>query len=65
VCAVTSAARKAVQKRHLLQEDADTVIAEAVARNILPASSPDPKAKAIAERLCKVEDNEDEEDDDE
>jgi hypothetical protein len=63
VCAVTTAAKKAVKKRHLLQEDADTVIAQAAARNILPASSSDRKANAIADRLCKVEGDDDEDDD--
>jgi hypothetical protein len=66
VCAVTTAAKKAVKKRHLLQEDADTVIAQAVARNILPATSADRKASTLADRLCKADDrdDDDERDDD-
>ena len=65
VCAVTTAAKQAVKKRHLLQEDADTVIAEAAARSILPASSSDRAANAIADRLCKHKDDDDDQDDDE
>jgi hypothetical protein len=66
VCAVKTAATNAVKRRHLLQEDADTVIAEVAARNILPPSSPDGKANAIADRLCKAknQDDDDERDDD-
>jgi Alpha/beta hydrolase domain len=64
VCAVRTAAIKAVKKRHLLQEDADTVIAEAAARNILPATSSDRTANAVADRLCKAGGRHDDDDDD-
>jgi len=67
VCAVTAAAKSAVRKRHLLQEDADTVIAEAAASAILPATSTDRNTSAIADRLCKPKgkhDHHDEDDDD-
>jgi hypothetical protein len=65
VCAVRAAAVKAAKKRHLLQEDADAVIAQAAARNILPASSADRAANAIAERLCKAKADDDDADEDE
>ena len=64
MCAVKTAAAKAVKKRHLLQEDADTVIAQATARNILPASTSDRTANAIADRLCKARHEDEDEDDD-
>ena len=64
VCAVKTAAAKAVKKRHLLQEDADTVIAQATARNILPTSTSDRTANAIADRLCKARHEDEDEDDD-
>jgi len=63
-CAVRTAATKAVKKRYLLQEDADTVIAQAAARNILPASTSDRTANAIADRLCKARHEDEDEDDD-
>lgn len=64
VCAVKTAAAKAVKKRHLLQEEADAVIAEAAARNLLPASTSDRRANAIADRLCKARDEDEDDDDD-
>jgi hypothetical protein len=47
-CVVRHAAKKEVRKRLLLQEDADRLIAEAAASNVLP-SDPD---NFIARRLC-------------
>jgi hypothetical protein len=47
-CVVRHAARQEVRKRFLLQEDADRLIAQAAASNVLP-SDPDNR---IARRLC-------------
>lgn len=52
VCAVKTAAAKSVRKRHLLQEDADAIVARAIASSFLPMTSADRKANAIAKRLC-------------
>ena len=51
-CVVRHAAKKEVRKRLLLQEDADRLIAQAAASNVLP-SDPDNR---IARRLCKDSD---------
>jgi len=47
-CVVRHAAKQEVRKRLLLQEDADRLIAQAAASNVLP-SDPD---NFIARRLC-------------
>jgi len=49
VCLVRQIAKQEVRKRFLLQEDADRLIAQAAASNVLP-SDPD---NHIARRLCK------------
>jgi hypothetical protein len=55
-CVVRHAARKEVRKRLLLQEDADRLIAQAAASNVLP-SDPDNR---IASNLCrKLDDHDD------
>ena len=53
LCAVRTAAAKVVKQRFLLPEDADRLIAQAAASDILPVTSSDPKANAVADRLCK------------
>jgi hypothetical protein len=61
-CLVQHIARQEVRKRFLLQEDADRLIAQAAASNVLP-SDPDNR---IARRLCNKldDDRHDREDDD-
>ena len=54
-CVVRHAAKKEVRKRLLLQEDADRLIAQAAASNVLP-SDPDNR---IAKRLCSQLDRDD------
>jgi hypothetical protein len=54
-CVVRHAARQEVRKRLLLQEDADRLIAQAAASNVLP-SDPDNR---IARRLCRQLDRDD------
>jgi hypothetical protein len=53
VCAVRRAAAKVVKQRFLLPEDADRLIAQASASDILPRTSSDRQATAVADRLCK------------
>jgi len=53
VCAVRRAAAKVVKQRFLLPEDADRLIAQAAASDVLPTTSSDPQATAVADRLCK------------
>jgi hypothetical protein len=48
-CLVTHIARQEVRKRLLLQEDADRLIAQAAASNVLPSDPDNP----IARRLCR------------
>jgi hypothetical protein len=45
-CVVTRAANEAVKERFLLQADADRLIAQAAAANILPSNPDDPVARA-------------------
>jgi hypothetical protein len=61
-CAVRAAAGSEVRKRLLLQEDADFLIAQAAASNVLP-SDPDNR---IARKLCAklADDHHDDDDDD-
>jgi hypothetical protein len=54
-CVVRHAAKQEVRKRLLLEEDADRLIAQAAAANVLP-SDPDNR---IAKRLCKNLDRDD------
>jgi hypothetical protein len=62
VCVVRTAATKAVRRRFLLQADADRLIGQAEVSNVLPATSSDPKANAVADRLCKSNDKDDDQD---
>ena len=55
MCALQAAATKGVKQRFLLQEDADRIVAEAAASNILQS---DPN-NSIAKRLCKKPDRDD------
>ena len=64
VCAIKTAAASSVKKRHLLQEDADAIVARAEASAILPAASTDRKLNAIAANLCKPKGKHDHHDDD-
>ena len=50
-CLVRLIARKEVEKRFLLQADADRLVAQAAAANILPS---DPESR-VAKFLCAVE----------
>ncbi len=58
MCALQAAATKGVKQRFLLQEDADRIVAEATASNILQS---DPN-NSIAKRLCKKPDRDDDQD---
>jgi hypothetical protein len=58
LCALRAAATKGVKQRFLLQEDADRIVAEAAASNILQS---DPNS-SIAKRLCKKPDRDDDHD---
>jgi hypothetical protein len=64
VCAIKTAAASSVKKRHLLQEDADAIVARAEVGAILPATSTDRKLNAIAANLCKPKGKHDHHDDD-
>jgi len=69
VCAIKTAAASSVKKRHLLQEDADAIVARAEASAILPATSTDRKLNAIAANQCNPKgghhhDDDDDDDDD-
>ena len=64
VCAIKTAAASSVKNRHLLQEDADAIVARAEASAILPATSTDRKLNAIAANLCKPKGKHDHHDDD-
>jgi hypothetical protein len=59
-CVVQAAARREVRKRLLLQEDADRLIAQAAASNVLPS---DPNNR-VAKQLCRKLDDDDHHDDD-
>jgi hypothetical protein len=53
VCVVTRAANKAVAQRFLLQSDAQTLIADATASNVLaPPFAPTPEDANLGNRLC-------------
>jgi hypothetical protein len=55
LCVVRRAAERAVSERFLLRADADRLIKEATASNILPTSaSSSPEAKAVADRVCSA-----------
>jgi hypothetical protein len=55
LCVVRRAAERAVSERFLLRADADRLIKEATASNILPPSgSSSPDAKATADRVCSA-----------
>jgi Alpha/beta hydrolase domain len=64
VCVVRTAATKAVSRRFLLQADADRLIGQAEVSNILPSTSSDPTANAVADRLCKPKDKDDDKEED-
>ena len=57
-CVVRNAAARNVRARLLLQEDADRLIAQAAASNVLPS---DPNS-AVAKRLCAARDRDDDDD---
>jgi hypothetical protein len=59
-CLVRNAAARNVRARLLLQEDADRLIAQAAASNVLPSDPNNP----VAKRLCAKSDRDDEDDDD-
>jgi len=58
-CVVRAAARRNVKARFLLQQDADRLIAQAAASNVLPSNPKDP----VAKRLCAKGDDDDDQDD--
>ncbi|EIM30035.1 hypothetical protein MicloDRAFT_00013560 [Microvirga lotononidis] len=53
VCVVRAAAKRDVEKRYLLQRDADRLIAQAAAASILPAEGATPEANDMARTLCQ------------
>ena len=58
LCALRAAAAKGVKQRFLLREDADPIVTEAAASNVLLS---DPN-NSIAKRLCKKPDRDDDHD---
>jgi hypothetical protein len=52
VCAVMIAAHDLMVHRFLLPEDADRLIAQAAASDVLPAASSDPNDNKVAHQLC-------------
>jgi hypothetical protein len=56
-CLVTQIAGQEVRKRFLLQEDADRLIAQAAASNILPSDPSNPTAKQLCDELDRDHDN--------
>jgi Alpha/beta hydrolase domain len=53
VCAVRISAARMMNQRFLLAEDAERLIAQAAASDVLPATSLDPQGNALADRLCR------------
>jgi hypothetical protein len=53
MCVVRAAAKRDVEKRYLLQRDADRLIAQAAAVSILPAEGATKEANEVAGRLCQ------------
>jgi hypothetical protein len=58
-CVVRHAAERAVEKRFLLREDAERLIAQAAVSNVLPSDPNNP----VARRLCAKSDLDDEDED--
>jgi hypothetical protein len=52
LCAVRIAATKLMRQGFLLPEDADRLIAQAAASDVLPATSSDPNDNKVAQQLC-------------
>ena len=55
VCVVTAAANRAVKHRFLLESDAQILITQATASNVLTSLSPTPQDTALAKTLCSQE----------
>ena len=64
-CVVREAARNQVGKRFLLQADADRLIAQAAASNVLPSDPNNRTARRLCEDLAKDDDDHDAEGDEE
>lgn len=62
-CVVQQAARQEVRKRLLLQEDADRLIAQAAASNVLPSDPDNRTARHLCKKLAE-DDHNDKDDDD-
>jgi hypothetical protein len=58
-CAVRHAAKQEVRKRLLLQEDAERLIAQAAASNVLPSDPDNPIARRLCTRLDRDDDHHD------
>lgn len=52
VCAVRTAAKREVARRFLLPRDAERLVSQAAASDILAGVTPAPEAKAVADGLC-------------
>ena len=63
-CVVQAAARREVRKRLLLQEDADRLIAQAAASNVLPSDPDNRTAKQVCRKLAEDDRHGDDDDDD-
>jgi len=63
-CVVRHAAKNAVRKRFLLQEDADRLIAQAAASNVLPSDPENPTAKRLCKKLARDDHGDKDHDDD-
>src|SRR5712692_3834172 len=63
-CLVTRIAKQEVRKRFLLQEDADRLIAQAAASNVLPSDPNNHTARQLCEKLDHDDDHHDHDGDD-
>jgi hypothetical protein len=63
-CVVQAAARREVRKRLLLQEDADRLVAQAAASNVLPSDPNNRTARKLCRELEQDDGRDDDDDDD-
>jgi alpha/beta hydrolase family protein len=63
-CLVGQIAKNEVRKRFLLQEDADRLVAQAAASNVLPSDPNNRTARQLCEKLDRDDDHHDDEGDD-
>jgi hypothetical protein len=61
---VQAAARREVRKRLLLQEDADRLVAQAAASNVLPSDPNNRTARKLCRELEQDDGRDDDDDDD-